>query len=466
MRHVAVGTVAAAVVVAGGMPLVGTSRQAGAQEAAFEAGSGRAQAQVARVGPSRGSLALAPTIGLALADHLSTQGRGDARTADLGILADFLPPELAGAFPTVTAVSTEEGSETGKNASLGAPGAPGAAEIHADAGDAPYGASRARVAPLDLVAVAVEGGEATAFSGVRDGKLREAIGAVRIAKLDIGAGALVLEGLEWTATHRSGGESSEQANFTVGSVSVAGQRFAAPDGAEQPLADALGAAEPVLSQLGIHIQLPTARVEGGFVEMSPLRVRVADPALGAVISPVLEGVQPARDALVDAIRSGTEDADVALLLADVALGLVAGGSKLDIEVGGVSAQTAEPAERFSFGAGGGGFDLSAPPASPALSGAAAPPFAGGSAATGAASPSLGGSPSGATPSAAPSASGTKSSGSGGPLAAAPAGSSSPSGGAGPLLPIGLAAVAAAGLAGTADYQRVRRQPLPSPVAAA
>lgn len=465
-RHVAVAAAAAALVVAGGMPLLGTSPQAIAEEPGFEAGTGRASAQVLRLGPSRGSLALAPIVGLALADHLNTQGRGDARTADFGVLADFLPPELIGQFPTLKVTSTEEGAETGKTTSVGVPGGPGAAEIHAEAGDAPYGAATFRGAPVDLVAVAVEGAEASAASGVRDGKFREATGSVRIGKLDIGAGALVLEGLTWRATHRSGGESSEEAKFTVGSVSVAGQRFAAPDGAEQPLADAIAAAEPVLSQLGIQLQLPRARIEGGFVEMSPLRVRVADPAAGAVVSPVLESAQPARDALVDGIRSGTEDADVALLVADVALGLVAGGSKLDIEVGGVSAQTAEPAARFSFGAAGGGFDLSAQPASPALSGAATPPLAGGGPATRAASPSLGGSSS-APPSPAPSASGgTNSSGSGGPLAATPAGSSSPSGGAGPLLPIGLAAVAAAAVAGTVDYQRVRRQPVPSPVAAA
>lgn len=51
------------------------------------------------------------------------------------------------------------------------------------------------------------------------------------------------------------------------------------------------------------------------------------------------------------------------------------------------------------------------------------------------------------------------------VAATPVSSPSDAGGPGPLLPIGLATLAAAGLLGMADYQRVRRQPLPAPPAA-
>lgn len=461
MRHVVVGAVAAALVVAGATPLVGTAGHAVAQEAEFEVGSGRATAQLLRVGPSRGSLSLAPTFGLALSDFLNTRGRGEARTAEFGALGDSLPPELVGQFPSVKVESTDEGSEAGKSTSLGAPGGPAAGDLYAEAGAAPYGASRFRAAPIDLAAVVIDGARAETSSGVRDGKVRDATGVVRIGTLDIGDGALVLEGLEWRAVHRTGAETLEQATFTVGSVTVAGQRMSAPEGAEQPLADAIAAAQPLLGPLGIQVTLPQPRVAGGIVEISPLRVRLADSELGQVAGPVLEAAQPAREALVDAVRSGSEDVDAAILVADVALGVIAGGSRLDLEIGGVVAQTAEPAERFSFGAFGGGFDLSPPPgnsgdAAPALStGAATRPASGSSGS----SSSIGGT---ATQSSATADSPTPSTGkAGGPLAITPAGSSGGSGGAGPLLAIGLAALAAAILAGLADYQRVRRQPVPS-----
>lgn len=458
MRHVTVGAVAAALVVVGAAPLAGTADRAGADDVAFAAGSGRASAQLLRVGPSRGSLALAPTLGLALSDFLNTRGRGDVRTADFAALEDSLPPELVDQFPTVKVESTDEDSEAGRTTSLGVPGGPGVAELHAEAGAAPYGASRFRAAPIDLAAVVIDGGRAESSSGVRDGSLREATGVVRIGKLDIGDGALVLEGLEWRALHRTGAEEAEEAQFRVDAVTVGGQQFAAPEGAEQPLADAIAAAEPLLRPLGIQVHLPQARIEGGIVEMSPLRVRLAGSELGTVVSPVLEAVQPARDALVDAVRSGTEEADAAILLADIAIGVVAGGSRLDLDIGGVVAQTAEPAAGFSFGTGSGGFDLTPPPSAGA-SEVLTPPVAAGSSTPGATSGSPGRN---AADTAAPSTGGGTDAA--GPLAATPAGSSSGSGGPGPLLPIGVAAVAAAVLAGVADYHRVRRQPLPVPPA--
>lgn len=442
-----------------GLPLVGALDGAGAQEEPFGVGSARSTAQLLRVGPARGSLALAPIVGLSLSDYLGTRGRGEVRTVDVGVLSEFLPPELFEAFPTVKVESTDEGSERGTTASLGAPGGPGAAELHAEAGAEPYGASRFRAAPIDLAAVVIDGAQTETFSGVRDGRLREATSVVRIGKLDIGDGAMVLEGLEWRAVHRSGAEDAEQAQFLVGAVTVAGQRFAAPDDAAQPLADAVAAAQPLLGALGIQVSLPEARIEGGVAEMSPLRIRVTDSELSRVVAPVLGAVQPVREALIDAIRSGTEEADVALLVADIALGLVAGGSRLDVEIGGAIAMTAEPSAGFQFGSASGGFDLVAP------SGGAAPSSGGAPAPASSARPATGNSTANSSAGTPDRTAPPTGSDAAGPRAVTPA-SSSGSDQPGPLLAIGLAALAAAALAGVADYHRVRRQPLPVPSTAA
>jgi len=431
-----------------------SSPPAAAQEPSFGTGSGRASARYLKVGPSRGSLSLAPTIGLALSDFLNTRGRGDVRTADFGALEDSLPPELVTALPTVKVESTEENAEAGQTASLGTPAEVpaglAAAQLRAAAGTAPFGRSSFETAPTGLAVVSVGGGTAEAFSGIVDGNVREAVGTVEIGKVDIGGGALVLEGLRWTAVHRSGAAAAEQGTFTVGAVSVAGQRFGAPAGAEQPLADALAAAQPLLGPLGLQITLPTPRIEEGFVEMTPLRIRVANSELGAVIGPALEGAQPAREAVVDAVRSGSEEVDVALLLTDVALGVLAGGSALDIELGGVTAQTAEPTERFTF-ASGGGFDLSSgqPTGSGAFGTVSVPRSGSGRAGSGPpASPTVGAGGGTAV------GDGTASDVAAGTVPV----SSTTGGGAGPLLLIGLAAVAAAVGAGAVDYRRLLRRP--------
>lgn len=437
------------------------SHQAAAQDSPFGVGSGRASAKYLKVGPSRGSLSLAPTVGLALSDFLNTRGRGDVRTADFAALEDSLPPELVEALPTVKVESTDEGSEDGETASLGTPAEVpvglSAATLRASAGTAPYGRSSFDLAPIDLEVVKVGGGTAEAFSGIVDGNVREAVGTVEIGKVDIGGGTLVLEGLRWEAVHRSGAASVEQGTFTVGAVSVTGQRFAVPEGTEQPLDDVLAAAQPLLGPLGLQVMLPKPRIENGFVEMTPLRIRVANSELGAVVGPVLEAAQPARDAVVDAIRSGSEDVDAVILLADVALGVLAGGSTLDIELGGVTATTAEPAERFTF-ASGGGFDLSSgsPTGSGALGAASAPGDASSSLGSGSApsssvelpAPLAGAADEGADDSASSDvAAGT-----------VPVSSSATGGGAGPLLLIGLAAAAAAVGAGAVDYRRLLRRP--------
>jgi len=431
--------------------VVGTS--AGAEEQ-LGVGSGRAAAKYVKVGPSRGSLSLAPTVGLALSDFLNTRGRGDVRAADFAALADSLPPELVNALPAVKVESSEEGAEAGRTASLGTPAEVpvglSAAVLKASAGAAPFGRSSFETAPVDLEAVAVGGGIAEAYSGV-EGGVRQAVGTVKIGRVDIGGGALVLEGLEWRAVHKSGGESVEQGTFTVGSVSVAGRRFATPPGAEQPLADALTAAKPLLGPLGIEISLPRARIEGGIVEMTPLRIRIANSELGRIVGPVLEAAQPGREALVDAIRGASEDADAAILLTDVALGVLAGGSDLDVELGGVTAQTAAPAARFSFGAGGGGFDLAGGGATPVSLGGSAPRAAARpSASLGAPVASSTGAATGGAPAA---------SGGGRTTEALPVSSPGGDGGAGPLLLIGLGTAAAAAAAGAVDYRRLLRRPM-------
>lgn len=445
-------------VLAGSLVLGATHAFATPAAPTFESGSGRAEAKYVRVGPSRGALPLTPQLGLVLADHLGNRGRGDVRTLDLGILAEFLPPELTGAFPTLKVESTEDGAEDGRTVSAGtpseAPAGAGAFELRARAGDEPFGQSSFHAAPVDLGGVVVQDGQAHTFSGVVDGVAREAVGQVRIGRLSLGGGAVALEGLEWRAVHRTGADATEEATFAVGAVVVQGERFVLPEGSDQPLRDVLAAAEPVLRPLGVHVQLPEPRIEGDIVEISPLRISVAESGAARVVAPVLDAVQPARDAVVDAVRGATEEADAALLVADVALGVVAGGSSLDIELGGASARTAEPADRFEFAA----LDTSGPPAnlSPATDGSAATALPAPIARGAVASPA----PVGVVPT--------------GPVTGSPGSAPAPAdstielatrtptssaGGAGPLLPIGIATLAATAGCVAVDHRRLRRLPV-------
>lgn len=416
---------------------------------AFGVGSGRSEAKILKVGPSRGALSLAPQVGLALSDFLNTRGRGEVQTANFAALEDSVPKEVRDALPTLKVESTDEGSEAGKTVAVGTPPEVpvrvDGVELHADASTAPYGASSFKLGSLDIGVGTIVGGRAEARSGIVDGNIREATARVVVPRIELAEGAVVLEGLEWRVVNRSGAEQVEEATFELGAVTIAGQSFAPPAGSDQPLRDVAAALAPVLGPLGIEITFPVQRIENGVVELSPLRIRVANSELGAAVNPVLELVQPVREALVGPIREGTDQIDAPILLADVALGVLAGGSNLDIDVGGVQAFTAEPAARFSFGS----FDLG----KTGVPGTTGAPGHGGSFV--APSGGISSSPT-RTVGVAPGAPVAQASGPEAevpPLLAAPLASASKRGG--PLLLVGLLGLGAAASTGAADYRRLR-----------
>ncbi|MDE0805100.1 MAG: hypothetical protein OSA99_17470 [Acidimicrobiales bacterium] len=369
----------AAVLVGG----VATDRSgvAGAQ-GEVDPGSARTQSALVRVGPSRGALSLSPQVGLVLTDYLGTRGRGDVRTTDFAALADSIPDEVVAASPTVKVESTDEGSEAGQSAAVGGtpPGFPltlAGAELNASAGDAPFGQGSFSVGDVDLGVGSMAGMEVSGFSGYVDGAVREARARVYIGRLELAEGEVVLRGLEWNVITRSGGATSNSATFAIEGMTVAGQNFAPPPGSEDPLRDVLDAIQPVLGPVGLQVTLPESRIEQGVVELTPLRIRVADSELGLVVNPILDLLQPVRDPLVAALREGSEDVDAAILLTDVALGVLAGGSTLDLELGGATAFTQAPSDRFSFGTVG-----SVPAPAPPPTSASPTPTAGGSAGSG------------------------------------------------------------------------------------
>jgi hypothetical protein len=425
---------------------VQASSSAATGEEAFAAGSGRAAAKLVKVGPARGALTLAPQFGLALADYLNTRGRGDARTADFAALSDSVPPELTAQLPTVKVESTDEDAETGETVTVGTPAeAPlklGGADLHADAGPAPYGASSFTAAALDLGVGTMSGARAESRTGVVDGSVRESVARVVIPRLELADGAVVLENLAWLAVQRTGREQVEQAAFSIGAATVAGQSIAAPSGGDLPLADVAAAVAPVLAPLGIELTFPVTRIDEGAVTLSPLRLRVRASEAAPALVPITEGIQPIREPVVDAVREGSDgQVDAALLLADIGLGVVTGGSTLDIELGGVTAVTAEPAAAFRFGTAG-RFALGTT----------------GGASLAAGRPVSGGGGVALTPSATvPVGSGSSApEGSGGErvaLDAAPMSSSEERGG--PLLAVGIIGLLAAAAAAVADLRRAR-----------
>ena len=108
------------------------------------------------------------------------------------------------------------------------------------------------------------------------------------------ATSITLEGLRWTARHRTGAEDAvAEGAFTIGALEVLG--VPVPVDSTQPAADAINAA---LAQTGLRIELPTVqRIEEpvDLVRVTPLRLLIDDSPLGAAaVRPALELSREAR----------------------------------------------------------------------------------------------------------------------------------------------------------------------------
>ena len=418
-------------------------------EDGFAVGSGRATAKLLKIGPSRGALTLAPSVGVALSDFLVTRGRGDVRTADYAALEDSIPAEIRNGLPSVKVESTDEKAEEGRTATLASVPAPAkidGARLEAAAGKEPFGSSSFTAGAVDLGVGVMSGGRAQSRSGVVDGKTREAVGTVVVPRLELAGGAVVLENLRWQATQRSGAQETNEAVFTIGAAVIAGQKLTAPDGGSLPIADVAAAIRPVLAPTGVEVTFPEPKIEAGAVSLTPLRLRVSASALAPSLVPVTDAIQPGREAVIGSIKDQTDDADAALLLGDIALGVIAGGSTLDIEIGGASATTAPPAAGFAFGSAG-GFKLGVDGTGVSLG------SAGGSSLGSAGTEDLGAADGGAPSSDASTSGGSDTGGDGREIAAAPAASVGERGG--PMLAVGLIGLMIAGLTAAADYRKLR-----------
>jgi hypothetical protein len=321
-----------------------TSSVPAAAEEEFIVGSGRADARILRVGPAAGQLALAPTIGLSLADYLGTLGRGEARVADFAAL-DGSAEDIKAHMPESRTESTEENSAAGKQQTfLGTPtGTPvtlGVMEQRSSAATDPRGSSLVTLGAVGIPGV-VEIGQATAesTSGVVEKKTREARGVTRIGSIKLGGGVVTLAGLTWEAVQRTGAGAGVSGSFRIEGLTIAGQNVTVPSNGTE-LAAVLPQINAALAPTGLVLDPPVVSKDGDLARVSPLGIRVVNSQVGqTAVAPVVGALQPAREPVTQGVIENCADCTVAILLADVLAGVVTGGGRFDLEIGGVTGYT-------------------------------------------------------------------------------------------------------------------------------
>jgi hypothetical protein len=458
-RRTGIAVVAASVAVLGasmtGVP--GASADSSSSPS-FVAGSANATSQAITIAPATGGLGYDITLAQSVADYQGTQGQAHAQTLNLGAIGLSLTSEgCDGSAPTVSSsqlpqpavAESNDGNQTQtKTLSQGSTGVAYGVET-ASATTQPSGDANATASGFGVPGVfQIGGGVATAHSALVDNKTREAIGTASVGTLSL-PGGVTLKHLDWNATQRTGANATQSGTFTVGSLQIGPASLpVSPDS----LAQAFAVVNQALASSGFHVTPPAlVKNPDGSIAETPLSIGIDSSALGQqVLGPLLGAAQPLRSALASALLGISCKTSTPLLLSDIAIGPLAGGGNLDLELGGATANSNGTAYGNPFGSGSGGDQLTANPASsaPALSSGSASDFGSqSSGSTGSSAQSSGSTSSGATQLAVSKSTRC--------VTTSPFGHPSCSRGA--ALPVALAGLVLVGGMGVADWVRSRRR---------
>ena len=204
--------------------------------------------------------------------------------------------------------------------------------------------------------LAINGLTSSAHTSIDNGATRTATASSDIGQLSIGNGAVVLGGLQWTATQQSGGATTSTGTFSVSSLTVSGVPvdLSSLGSAANPQT-VLNVINTALTPLGLNMQWPTqTTLSDGTVQITPLVIGIDNNALGQqVIGANENSVQPVRAALVNAVLSANCNFANEITIGDIGLGVLSGGGNLNVDFGGASAETDDQAATSPFGSGGG-----------------------------------------------------------------------------------------------------------------
>lgn len=325
------------------MAVVAITAPAATGQEGVEPGRGSAYAQGYRIDPRSGRLSFGITYGMALAGHQNIVAVGEARSVDLGVIGTTLAAEgCDGGDPTyaredqpqpLVVRSGEEGAAEGKSEPENG------VDRFAAASDRPLARSRAITAATgDPAAAQIGSTVSETSSGIVDG-VRVARAITDVSEIRLAAGQVVLKGLRWEAAWQSAPAEQVSGSFTIEGVEIAGQSMTVP---ENDGASNLDALNPALEPFGIRIESPKVRNESGISFVDPMRIGIVpSETRDGILGPIFNAAQPVREALVDALI-GIDCSNASYItVADIALGSLTGAGSMNIELGGVTAQSAD-----------------------------------------------------------------------------------------------------------------------------
>lgn len=378
----AIGTLSISALGAAGILVIGTTGGAVADSSSSST-QGSSYAQSLQITPHEGSLAVGAVLGEALAGHTATFSRAQSLGWDWGAVGESLKGYNCGSAPSAQQTALVPDpliAESGNpGAAQGETVSPSQSDYfaneYAQAVDTPYSEADTTyggpiVAPSN--AFIVSGMASKSWSGLVNGVI-QAGATSDISSLNIGNGAVVLDGLDWSTTYPlSGG--TPTGTFSIGQVLVNG--IALPNVAN--LQAVQSAVNTALSTVGIQLQIPQATMAQGVESVPPLEIDVVpNSTRDAAIDAAVTALQPDYYAIANGLESGfaTDPApwnglgsaeasgpgaqlaqalcqsDTPITVLDITLAAFDGGGYFSASLGGVNASVSQLATNaFSLGA--------------------------------------------------------------------------------------------------------------------
>jgi hypothetical protein len=321
-----------------------------AETGGFDNGTAKATALIAKIAPGVGNLQLALGAGTAVSELRNGLAQSQSQAFDLGLIGTTLTGEgcdgSAGTLqpdqlPQPLRIDNRKGPASASKDEAPIGGTQfGVGRKQVSADEDPGSEATTTFGAIDLSPIVkIGGGRANAVTRVVDKKAREAI-ATATMDVELGGGAVELDGLRWRAEHRTGADPKVEGTFDIGTA--AGQT--SPLGPQQ-LEPAEGPINQALAPLGITVQLPKVvhlTSPADLVRVTPLRIQLKDSPAGAtVLGPLLGATREQREQLFDQVSKSYCQAAGALFVGDLALTIAAGAGFITIDVGGVEATAAD-----------------------------------------------------------------------------------------------------------------------------
>jgi hypothetical protein len=350
-------TIVVAVVVSGStLAAVAAEQGRALADNGWVPGSGQAFGTAIAVHPTTGGLGYTIKLATSIADYADQEAQAQSQTFDGGAIVlaatstqcDGSAPSISQSqLPPIAQAESTNGNASQNLALQGLnAGGNGAGDEQAVATTQPDGKSVTHLADFNVPGVlTIAGGASSAEASMVSGQTRTATSTADVGQVSLLNGMVTLNGLHWVTTQQTGPSNNvlaQTGSFSLTSVTVSG--ITTPINADN-LNTVLTVVNTALSPTGFHIgPIPTLQINSSnrATSVPPLAIGIDNSALGnEIVGSTLSQapVETVREAIVNAILNQSCKYGTEITVADILLGVLAGGGNLDLELGGVNAVT-------------------------------------------------------------------------------------------------------------------------------